>query len=112
MRSDSDLPTGEAWARSWAEWVPEKNDKREDAEMRPVKKGKGEGANLQARDKAKGRTGWASGRNAVPRWSLKTAGGEEEEDGVSATQRWEQGGARGCLLPAMMGSQGADGAGT
>lgn len=86
MRSESDLPTGQAWARFWAEWVPEKN-KRGDAEMRPVKKGEGEGADLQARDKGKDRTRWASGRNAVPRWSLKRAGGEKEEDGVSATRR-------------------------
>lgn len=37
MRSDRDLPIGQAWARFWDDWEPEKNDKRGDAEMGPVK---------------------------------------------------------------------------
>lgn len=84
MRSGSDLPTRLPWARFWDNWEPEKNAERGDAEMGPVKNEGEQGAGLQQREEAKGRTGWASGRKAIPGWKPRTAGGQEDANAVKA----------------------------
>lgn len=84
VRSGSDLPTRLPWARFWDNWEPEKNAERGDAEMGPVKNEGEQGAGLQQREEAKGRTGWASGRKAIPGWKPRTAGGQEDANAVKA----------------------------